>query len=133
MAPDAPAYPELTLDKREFEAKLSAWAQGVLAHLPQTSPENRRPKGSEGAVAIDGKSLRGSHKQGACEAYLLSAVSHGLGLTLFEHAVPDKTNELGAVRNVLKSLVLEGRAVTVDALLTHKAVAEAVTDKGGTS
>ena len=49
--------------------------------------------------------------------HLLSAVSHGLGLTLFQEAVSDKTNEIGAVQTVLKALVLEGRIVTMsDAL-----------------
>ena len=28
---------------------------------------------------------------------LLSAVSHGLGLTLYQHAVDDKTNEITAI------------------------------------
>ena len=111
------------LDKQALETVLSAWAQCVLAH---TSTEAV-------PVAIDGKSLRGSHKQGACDVHLLSAVSHGLGLTLYQQAVDDKTNEIGAVEQVLGALVLEGRVVTVDALLTQKTVAQAILDKGGNS
>ncbi len=109
------------LDKKDLEAKLSAWAQCVLKHSQPTKAA---------VVALDGKTLRGSQCQGACDVHLLSAVSHGLGLTLLQEAVSDKTNEIGAVEEVLKALVLEGRVVTMDALLTQRKVAETIVDKG---
>ena len=65
--------------------------------------------------------------------HLLSAVSHGLGLTLGEQAVDDKTNEIGAVQQLLHLLVLEGRVVTMDALLTQKEIAKTILEKGGTT
>jgi hypothetical protein len=114
------------LDKRALEAKLGAWAECVLHHLPGSVQQNC-------ALALDGKTLRGSAGQGACDMHLLSAVSHGLGLTLLQEAVPDKTNEIGAVQTVLGALVLEGRIVTMDALLTQKDVARDIRAKGGTS
>ncbi len=120
------------LDKRALEAKLAAWAKDVLQQLP-SSPDQDSPAKSTTAIALDGKTLRGSSGQGACEVHLLSAVSHGLGLTLFQEAVPDKTNEIGAVQTVLKALVLEGRILTMDALLTQKDVARDIRAKGGTS
>jgi predicted transposase YbfD/YdcC len=69
-------------------------------------------------LAIDGKTLRGSRKQGAPLTHLLSAVSHHLGLTLGQTPVDDKTNEITAVHTLLEGLVLRGQVVTVDALLT---------------
>ncbi len=112
------------LDKQKLETVLAQWAQSVLPQTPATSaPE---------AIAMDGKPLRGSQKQGAIEAHLLSAVSHGLGLTLFETAVDDKTNEIGAIQTALAALILEGRVVTVDALLTQKEIAKTIREKGGT-
>lgn len=114
------------LDKRALEQALSGWAECVLAHLPQKAHPLQ-------AIALDGKTLRGSKAQGACDVHLLSAVSHGLGLTLLQEAVSDKTNEITAAQSVLRALVLEGRVVTVDALLTQKAIARTVADKGGTS
>ena len=119
------------LDKRALEAKLGAWAKGVLQQLPNRPDRNSRAT-SAAAIALDGKTLRGSSGQGTCEVHLLSAVSHGLGLTLFQEAVSDKTNEIGAVQTVLKALVLEGRIVTMDALLTQKDVARDIRAKGGT-
>lgn len=111
------------LDKQALETKLQEWAESVVRQMSAASP----------ALAIDGKTLRGSQKQGACEAHLLSAVSHGLGLTVCQKAVADKTNEIAAIEAVLSALVLEGRIVTVDALLTQKSVARSILEKGGSS
>jgi len=124
------------LDKQSFEDKVGAWAEQTLQHtLPPTASAG--VPGAEGApgeaIAIDGKALRGSHKQGACDVHLLSALSHRLGLTLYQHAVDDKTNEIKAVQTVLEHLVLRGRVVTVDALLTQRAVAQTIRAKGGTT
>jgi hypothetical protein len=122
------------LDKEALEAALSGWAGCVLAHLPRKPPPAKDPPAPPlQGLALDGKTLRGSQGQGACDVHLLSAVSHGLGLTLFQQAVSDKTNEIMAAQTVLAALILEGRVVTMDALLTQKAIAEAIVAKGGTS
>ncbi len=121
------------LDMKALEAALALWIDDVLAHLPQKSNNNSNNSTNPPAVALDGKTLCGSKTQGACDVHLLSAVSHGLGLTLFQEAVSDKTNEITAAQTVLASLVLQGRVVTMDALLTQKAIAETIVAKGGTS
>jgi predicted transposase YbfD/YdcC len=54
-----------------------------------------------------------------------------VGVTLAQHAVDDKTNEITAVETLLGQLVLEGRIVTMDALLTQRHVAQTIVDKGG--
>jgi len=54
-----------------------------------------------------------------------------VGVTLAQHAVDDKTNEITAVETILCQLVLEGRMVTMDALLTQRHVAQTLVDKGG--
>ena len=41
--------------------------------------------------------------------HLLTAVSHGLGLTLLQATVLDKTNEITAARMVLQGLILTGQ------------------------
>jgi predicted transposase YbfD/YdcC len=113
------------VDRDEFEAHLGAWADSVVGSLP-AAPETPEP-----AVALDGKTLRGSKKQGAPGTHLLSALAHQVGVTLTQHAVDDKTNEITAVKTVLEQLVLEGRIVTMDALLTQRHVAQTIVDKGG--
>lgn len=112
------------IDRARLEAALGAWAEGVIASLPPGPTEDE-------GIALDGKMLRGSRRQGAPEVHLLSALSHRLGLTLGQQAVGDKTNEITAVVPLLRGLVLDGRVVTVDALLTQRAIAQAILDGGG--
>ena len=113
------------VDCAALEAVLGQWAHSVVAAAA----------GQAGlaALAMDGKSLRGSRGQGASEAHLLSVVSHVLGLTVLQMAVGDKTNEIRAAQEVLKQLVLEGHVVTVDALLTQREIAQQIVQKGGTT
>jgi predicted transposase YbfD/YdcC len=113
------------LDRDAVEAKLGAWAEGVVV---STLPAQ---EGGEAAVALDGKTLRGSRKQGAPGVHLLSAMAHHLGLTLAQHAVDDKTNEITQVETVLRQLVLPGRVFTMDALLTQRQVAQTIVAGGG--
>ena len=82
-------------------------------------------------MAVDGKTLRGSKKQGAPGTHLLSVLAHRLGLTLTQQAVAAKTNEIKEVETVLSQIVLTGRVVTMDALLTQRQVAQTIVDAGG--
>jgi len=113
------------VDRDTLEAKLGAWAEQVVVTIPAA------PSASEAASALDGKTLRGSRKQGAPGVHLLSALSHRLGLTLAQQAVDDKTNEITQVEPVLRQLVLKDRVVTMDALLTQRHVAQTIVDGGG--
>jgi DDE_Tnp_1-associated len=83
------------VNRDEFEARLGTWADCVVGSLPAV------PEMSGIAVALDGKTLRGSKKQGAPGTHLLSALAHHVGVTLAQHAVDDKTNAITAVETIL--------------------------------
>ena len=108
-----------------FEAKLGAWAETVSATDPSLL------EATPTATALDGKTLRGSKKQGAPGAHLLSALSHQVGVTLAQVAVDEKSNEITAVETLLRGLVLEGRVITMDALLTQRRIAQQIIGAGG--
>ncbi len=108
------------VDKAALESALNAWAESVLAVLPEEAS----------ALAGDGKVLRGSLGQGAAETTLLSIVSQRLGLTVLQHAVPDTTSEVGVMPDVLSALILEGRVLTLDAAHTQKSTAQTIVEKG---
>jgi predicted transposase YbfD/YdcC len=112
------------VDREEVEAKLGAWAESLLSGTPG-------PQDPTDGIAIDGKTLRGSQKQGAPGAHLLSALAHRLGVTLAQQAVADKTNEIPVVLDLLRQVVLEGRVVTMDALLTQRPIAQQIVAAGG--
>jgi hypothetical protein len=111
------------VDKTALEQAINTWAERVLAALP----------GEGSALAGDGKALRGSHARGAADTFLLSVVSQRLGLTIMQQAVPDATNEIGALPDLLRALLLEGRVLTLDAAHTQKATAQAILEKGATT
>ena len=100
------------LDIAQLEAVLTQWVVQTLESLPgATMPL---------AVAIDGKTLRGSAKQGAALSHLLSVVSHQLGVTITQKAVDDKTNEIPISTEILSAFDVTDKIVTTDALLTQR-------------
>jgi predicted transposase YbfD/YdcC len=107
-----------------LEAVLSEWAEDNMIDRPPADDQ------LEGA-AMDGKTLRGSLRQGAEQTHLLSVLSHRLGLTLKQVAIDDKTNEIGAVPDLLADLIIDGRVFTMDALLTQREIAQTIVDGGG--
>ena len=113
------------VDRDTLEATLGAWAEQVVVSLPTA------PSAGEAALALDGKTLRGSRKQGAPGVHVLSALSHRLGLTLAQQAVDDKTNEIPQVEAVLRQLVLKDRVGTMDALLPQRHGAQTMVNAGG--
>jgi predicted transposase YbfD/YdcC len=113
------------LDRGALDACLGRWQALVLATLPADEATVVK------TLALDGKTLRGSRKQGAPLTHLLSAVSHRLGLTLGQVAVDAKTNEITAIHTLLAGLLLDGWVVTMDALLTQQKIAQAIVAAGG--
>jgi predicted transposase YbfD/YdcC len=87
-------------------------------------------------VAIDGKTSRRSHDRGAGAGplHLVSAFATTARLVLAQEAVPDKANELAAIPPLLERLGaeggLKGALVSIDAIATNAAIAEAITGQG---
>jgi predicted transposase YbfD/YdcC len=108
-----------------LERALKGWAECVLALLPADGCERLE------GVGVDGKTLCGSSKQGNSDSHLLSCLSHRLGIVLSQVSVSDKTNEITKVGELLRGLVLTGKVVTGDALLTQRSIAKNITDRGG--
>lgn len=108
----------------QLEAILQQWAEDQLQGLALEKD------GLEG-VALDGKTLRGSRKQGAEQTHLLSAFSHRLGITIGQRAVANKTNEIGEMPDLLLDLLLKGRVFTMDAMHTQRKTAQTIVERQG--
>lgn len=76
------------IDHEQLERVVGQWAELVLQSRPQRS-------GALEALAMDGKTLCGSRRQGAEDVHLLSALSHRLGVVMAQVAVSNQTNEIG--------------------------------------
>jgi predicted transposase YbfD/YdcC len=72
-----------------------------------------------GAVAVDGKTLRGAVDADGRQVHLLAALAHGSGTVLAQRRVDAKTNEITGFRPLLDEVDLEGKVVTADALRTQ--------------
>ncbi len=82
-------------------------------------------------VAIDGKTLRGSHDGTARPnaLHLVSAWATEARLFLGQLAVDQKSNEITAIPQLLELLDLEGDTVTIDAMGCQKEIAKTIVDK----
>jgi predicted transposase YbfD/YdcC len=83
-------------------------------------------------VAIDGKTLRGSHDGDTRPnaLHLVSAWAAEARLFLGQVAVDEKSNEITAIPQLLALLDIEGDTVTIDAMGCQKEIAKTIVDKG---
>jgi len=104
------------LNAEEIDGKVGAW------FLKQTPL-----KGA--AIAIDGKTLCGSHNGNQKAIQLLGAILHKEGVVIAQKKVRNKTNEIPMVKELLTPLQMEGSIVTLDALHTQKNTARYIVEK----
>lgn len=108
-----------------FRDCFAAWAAGLRAAAPDLAgPE---------VIALDGKTSRRSHARGKGREplHLLSAWASAQRLVLGQEAVDGKSNEIAAIPRLLERLELAGALVTIAAIGTRRAVAEAIRARGG--
>lgn len=104
------------LDAGAFEALFRKWAQSLNAEL-------------SGVIAVDGKTVRGSKKNGKNALHLISAFACEARLVLGQRASSGKKNEIADIPALLDLLVLKGAIVTIDAMGCQKAIAEKIREK----
>ena len=83
-------------------------------------------------LAVDGKVLRGSGRHDGKPLQLLSAVTHQLRLTLDQMAIEEKSNEIPALKPLLKKInPPPGVLITADALHCQQESARFITQEIG--
>jgi hypothetical protein len=88
--------------------------------------------GSLAQLAVDGKVLRGSGRHDGKPLQLLSAVTHHLRLTLDQIAIEEKSNEIPALKPLLKKLDLPpGTLISADAMHCQQESARLITQEIG--
>src|SRR5579862_6557628 len=82
-------------------------------------------------IAVDGKTVRGARNKTGKAPHLVAALAHGIGAVLGQVAVNAKSNEIPAVRELLKAFTdLAGAVITIDAMHTQGDTAQAITGRG---
>jgi predicted transposase YbfD/YdcC len=86
--------------------------------------------GGRMVIAVDGKTVRGARGKDGKAPHLVAALAHGIGAVLGQVAVDAKSNEIPAVRDLLKAFTdLAGAVITIDALHTQHDTAQVVLDR----
>lgn len=107
------------VDSRAFAAMVGQW---LLEQEP----------GAVARLAVDGKVLRGSGRRDGKPLQLLSAVTHHLRLTLGQIPIEEKSNEIPALKPLLRALSLPpGVLITADAMHCQQESARLVTQELG--
>lgn len=133
VAPEESTVRRLTqqVDGDLLDAAISGWlirhTTGQLADPLDTAPE---------AIAVDGKSLRGTFaRTGGAGVHLLAALTHTSGdptsdgVVLGQRQVEQKTSEIAWFAPLLDGIDLAGRVVTADALHTTRDHARYLVDR----
>ena len=107
------------IDSEAFQTRFMHWVEAVF----------RLTKGQ--VVALDGKTLRGSHKREAGKEaiHLVNAWAVSNGIVLGQRKVDGKTNEITAIPELLRLLNVAGCIVTIDAMGCQKAIAQTIRDE----
>ncbi len=96
----------------------------------------------DSALAIDGKTIRGAIDDEGHQTHVLGIVGHDskapwgqkIGLKPGAGDTEKRTNEIGTIIPLLETLPdIEGRTITADALLTQRALATYLLDRGADS
>jgi predicted transposase YbfD/YdcC len=109
------------MDATAFEA--------AFRHFMAAFAKSHRLKG---VVAVDGKAVKGAFARGAkaTPLHLVNVWAAEQRLVLAQRQAPGR-NEVAAAVEIVKLLSLKGCTLTVDALHCHRAMAQAVLDRGG--
>ncbi len=106
-----------------FEATVRAW---ISAALGEAIPEDELR-----AIALDGKTLRGTLTPHQRAVHLLSLFDQRMGCVLSQQRVDEKTNEHKAALELLKTIVLKDCVVTGDAMFCQREICQQIIDSGG--
>jgi predicted transposase YbfD/YdcC len=108
------------LDPTEFETHFKAWIDSLNIDILNE------------IIAIDGKTLRGSHnrKKGQNPLHLVSAWAVKNRLILGQVKTEEKSNEIDAIPKLLNMLDVSGSIVTIDAIGCQRKIAKHIIKQG---
>ncbi len=108
------------IDPDQFQQSFMSWVQSIcqLRHGQ--------------VIAVDGKTLRRSHDKsnGKSAIHMVSAWASANGIVLGQVKTDEKSNEITAIPELIKTLEIEGCIVTIDAMGCQKNISKTITDKG---
>jgi len=115
-----------------LSACFTRWVHTFLPEYHEEEAEEKNQERNNLTVSFDGKTVRSTEKMKAYKRplHIVSAQLAELGLTFGQKAVEGKSNEIPAVRELLKELDVRGCVVVADALNCQEETAKEIL-KGG--
>ena len=107
-----------------------AWQRLFLDWSDQL-PLAALPEGEREIVAIDGKTSRGSASSGLAALHTVNVFSVQHNIVLSAAGVPEKTNEITVLPELIRVIAPVGAIITTDAMGCQKEVARAVREVPG--
>ena len=104
------------IDRKQFSALFVEWARSLQEQIP-------------GSVAIDGKTVRRSLNGKIPPIHVVSAWASEQNLVMGQVKTDIKSNEITAIPELLKMLVVKKALVSIDAMGCQKAIAEQITSQ----
>jgi predicted transposase YbfD/YdcC len=106
------------LEPKAFRQGFEAWARSVVEQMPELH------------LAIDGKTIRGSERLGLPAVHVVRAFVVNNHLVLGQLATEEKSNEITAIPELLKTLAIKGGLVSIDAMGCQHEIARTIVDGG---
>ena len=108
------------IDPDQFQQSFMRWVQAIcqLSHGQ--------------VIAVDGKTLRRSHDKtnGKSAIHMVSAWASANGMVLGQVKTNEKSNEITAIPELIKTLEIQGCIITIDAMGCQKNISKTIIDKG---
>jgi len=133
--PEIPAVPGAVRGPAEestFRRAFALVSADVLDQVPGAWLWTRAGRSSGRLViAVDGKTVRGAKDKAGKAPHLVAALAHGIGAVLGQVAVDEKSNEIPAVRELVRAFAdLAGAVLTIDAMHTQHDTAQVIPGRG---
>jgi predicted transposase YbfD/YdcC len=106
------------INPKEFTACFTAWMRGALPSLAGKH------------IAIDGKTIRGSARDGKDSEHIVSAFVSCARWVLTQKAIEEKSNEITAIPDILRLLDIRGATITIDAMGCQKSIVTQIVGSG---
>lgn len=102
------------IKSKEFSNRFIEWMTDSL-NLPNKE-----------IISVDGKTSKGSKGKDQKAQHIISAFCHSYGLILGQTKTDEKSNEITAIPELLKQLMIQGSIVTIDAMGAQKKITEQI-------
>ncbi len=111
----------ITLDPTQTEKLFRRWIDSL------------NPSDLKEIIAIDGKRVRGASRKNTPDSllHMVSAWSSSKGLILGQVKTEEKSNEITAIPELIKSLDISGAILTIDAMGCQKDIADLIVEQEG--